>query len=74
MCYYLLMDGRAFTRRARKYARKNRLDFIFDPSKGKGSHGKLTVGNRHTIVQQGEIPPGTLAAMLRQLNIDRREF
>jgi hypothetical protein len=32
------------------------------------------VGERFTTVQRGELKPGVLAAMLRQLNIDRREF
>jgi hypothetical protein len=50
------------------------LSFDFDPTRGKGSHGKLTVGDRSTIVQQGEIPRRTFAAMLRQLEIDREEF
>ena len=68
------MNGREFVRRARRYARKNRLDFILDTESGKGSHVKLTVSNRSTIVQHGEIPPGTLFYMLRQLGIRYREF
>ena len=68
------MNGREFVRRARRYARRNRLSFDFDPTRGKGSHSKLTVGNRSTIVQHGEIAPGTFAAMLRQLDISRQEF
>ena len=68
------MNGREFVRRARRYARRNRLAFDFDPTHGKGSHGKLTVGGRSTIVQHGEIARGTFAAMLRQLEIDRQEF
>ena len=50
------------------------MDFSFDPTLGKGSHGKLIVGSRATIVQHGEIAVGTLASMLRRLDIDRREF
>ena len=68
------MNGREFVRRARRYARRNRLSFDFDPTRGKGSHGKLTIGDRSTIVQHGEIPQGTLAAMLRQLEINRQEI
>lgn len=68
------MNGREFVRRAHQYARKNELEFNFDPSRGKGSHGKLTIGNRSTTVQHGEIAPRTLASMFRQLQINRREF
>ena len=74
MCYHRLVNGSEFVRRARRYARKNGLAFSFDSSRGKGSHGKLIVGNRATIVQHGEIALGTLASMLRKLDIDRREF
>ena len=49
-------------------------DFQYDPGHGKGSHGRVYVGSRFTTVQQGELGRGVLAAMLRQLGIDRREF
>lgn len=68
------MNGREFVRRVRRYARKNGLEFSFDPARGKGSHGMLTIGSRSTIVQHGEIGQGMLAAMLKQLQINRREF
>ena len=68
------MNGREFIRRARRYARRNRLDFYFDPVKGKGSHGTVHVGDHETQVQHGEIATGTLMSMLRELQIDRREF
>ena len=42
--------------------------------KGKGSHGTVYVGDRETQVQHGEIATGTLMSMLRDLNINRREF
>ena len=41
---------------------------------GKGSHSRVYVGARFTTVQRGELKTGILAAMLRQLNIDRGEF
>ena len=68
------MNRREFIRRARSYARKAGLKFRFDPSYGKGSHGRVYVGKRFTTVQQGELSRGMLAAMLRQLDIERREF
>ena len=74
MCYHAWMNGREFVRRARRYARRNRLNFDFDPSHGKGSHGELRVGEFRTTVQHGEIAIGTFANMLKDLNIDRKEF
>ena len=68
------MNGRDFVRRVRSYARKTGQAFRFDPARGKGSHGRLYVGTRFTTVQRGELSKGMLAAMLRQLDIDRREF
>ena len=68
------MNGREFVRRARRYARANGLEWSFDPARGKGSHGTFYLGNPKTIVQHGEISPGLLLDMLRDLDIDRRRF
>ncbi len=68
------VNGREFVRRARRYARKNGLEFSFDPTQGKGSHGEVRIGELWTTVQHGEIPRGTLFNMLKDLNISRREF
>lgn len=68
------MNGREFRRRARRYARRHRLDFDFVPSRGKGSHGELRLGPYRTTVPHGEIPAGTLAAMLKGLHINKKEF
>ncbi len=68
------MNGREFLRRARRYARAHGLEFYFDPSIGKGSHGEVHIGEYRTTVQHGEIARGTLYSMLRDLNIPRREF
>lgn len=68
------MKSREFIRRARSYARKTEQEFRFDPTRGKGSHGRLYIGTHFTTVKQGELSKGILAAMLRQLGIDRKEF
>ena len=68
------MNGREFVRRARQFARRNGLEFSFDPSRGKGSHGEVRIGEFWTIVQHGEIKPGTFAEMLKDLRINRKEF
>ena len=68
------MNGREFLRRARRYARRRGLEFDFDPSRGRGSHGELRMGGRTTFVPHGEIATGTLMSIFRQLDIDRRDF
>ena len=68
------MNGREFIRRAQRYARRHRLEFHFDASHGKGSHGTIYIGNRRTTVQHGEIQPRTFHGMLRDLDINRGEF
>lgn len=68
------MTSREFLRRARRYARRSGLAFRFDPAHGKGSHGRMYVGSRFTTLKHGELSKGVLAAILRQLNIDRRDF
>jgi mRNA interferase HicA len=68
------MNGREFIRRVKRYARRAERDFYLDRGRGKGSHWTVYIDDRTTIVQHGEIPPGTLASMLRQLNINPREF
>ena len=68
------MNSREFIGMARRYARSTGQLFRFDPTHGKGSHGRLYVGDRFTTVKRGELSTGLVAAMLRQLTIDRREF
>lgn len=68
------INGSEFVRRARRYARKTGQEFRFDAVHGKGSHGRLYVGTRFTTVQRGELSKGMVAAMLRQLGIESREF
>ena len=45
------MTAAEFIRRARRYARSNGLDYRFEPARGKGSHGRLWVGDRFTTVR-----------------------
>jgi len=68
------MDGREFVRRARKHAKKAGRGFVYDPKRRKGSHGVLQAGRRRTTVKHGELKPGTLRSMLKQLDIPKEEF
>lgn len=50
------MNQKQFVRRLRKYCRKNKIPFNWDPSEGDGSHGTVYVGSKRSIVQHGELP------------------
>lgn len=68
------MNGREFVRRAGRYARRTGQEFRFDPDWDKSSHGRVFVGENFTTVSQHEIGTGLLASMLKDLNINRRDF
>ena len=68
------MNGREFTRRARRYARRTGQSFYLDTQQGKGSHVTVYIGELRTSVQHGEIRKGTLSRMLKDLDIDREDF
>ncbi len=72
--YPIDINGRAFTRRAKRYAKKAGLEFRFDRSEGKGSHGRLYVGGRCTTVKRAEISRSLLHVMLKELRIEKGEF
>ncbi|WP_419837920.1 type II toxin-antitoxin system HicA family toxin [Candidatus Poriferisodalis sp.] len=68
------MTDREFLRRLRRYARKRGLQVDYRPDRGKGSHARVRLGDRETTLSMGELQPGRLRAMLRQLDIDKAEF
>lgn len=68
------MNGEEFIRRVRRYARRRGLAIEIDYRQGKGIHATLYLGDHRTTVKQSEIGRGLLAAMLRDLGIDREEW
>lgn len=70
------MTGEEFIARVERIGRERGLTVRFDPRKGKGSHGRLYLGQRFTTVKDGrkEIAPGLLASMLRQLGLTRGDM
>ena len=68
------MNSRRFVQRVRKYARRLELDFDFDPRTGKGSHGRIWLGERLTTVKHGELSKGLVRKMLRDLDIRPGDF
>ena len=65
-----------FIRRVRKYARCHNLEFQYDPRRGKGSHGRIILGNRLTTVKSGNktLAAGLFRKMLKDLDIEPAEF
>lgn len=68
------MTDREFVRRLRRYARERGLAVEYLPSRGRGSHAMIRLGTRTTTLSKGEIHAGRFHAMLRQLEIDKRDF
>lgn len=74
LCPILNVKSKAFVRQLRRYSRKRGLDFEYDPRAGKGSHGRVYLDTRLTTVKHGEIGPGLVRKMLRDLGVDPEEF
>ncbi len=68
------MTGVEFIRRASRYAKRTGQDFRLEPGRGKGSHARLWIAWRFTIVKRGELKRGTFLGMLKQLNIRKEDF
>lgn len=70
------MKSIEFLRRARQYAKRHELEFAFNPRRGKGSHGRILLGERITAIKSGnkELGAGLVHKMLRDLGIDPKEF
>lgn len=60
----------AFLRDVKRYCRSNGLAFGWDARKGKGGHGRLTVGERFTTVQT-ELTEGRIQSILKQLGLPK---
>ena len=65
------MKAAEFIRKVRKYARKNGVAFEYDAGHGKGSHGRITLGDKFTTIigEDKTIRPGLLRAMSKDLGI-----
>ncbi len=70
------MNGDEFVRRVRRVGRKRGVAVRFETRPGKGSHGRLYFGERFATVKdrRKEIGAGLMAAMLRQLGLDREDL
>lgn len=69
------MTGREFEARVRRLATARGLDVHFSPH-GKGSHGRLHLGDRFCTLKnrRAQIGPGLLRAMCSQLGIEPKDL
>jgi mRNA interferase HicA len=70
------VKGSEFLKKVRRAGRRRGIRVVFDPTRGKGSHGTLFFGDRQTIVKdlKKEISKGLLKGMCADLGIDPRDF
>jgi len=70
------MTGDEFVSRVRRLGRRRGVPVRFESRVGKGSHGRLYLGERFTTVKhrRSENGAGLLAAMLRQLGLRRSDL
>ena len=70
------MTGDEFVHRIRRIGREHGVAVRFESRPGKGSHGRLYYGERFATVKNRnrEIGAGLLAAMLRQLGLNRADL
>lgn len=68
------MNGNEFIKRAKRYAKRTEQEFRLDAGHGKGSHSRLFIGKNFTTVKRSEISKDLLAAMLKQLGVNKKEF
>lgn len=64
------MKREALLRDLRKEAKKRGLTIEIVTARGKGSHCFVYVGDRHTIVKSGELTPGYVRLVRKQLGLE----
>jgi hypothetical protein len=70
------MRGGELLRLLRRLARSRSWTFDWRPDLGKGSHGRLLMNGRRTIIPdlKAELKTGTLYGILKDLGVDRSEL
>ena len=70
------MRAGEFVRKVKDLARHRGVFFRYDASSGKGSHGRILLGERQTTVKSlhKELGEGLLNDMCKQLGIAKRDL
>ena len=76
MCDNCVLTAGEFLRRLREIARRRGVTYSFVARKGKGSHDKVFVGTRSTIVKdrKKEVGTGLFHRMCKDLGIDPEDL
>jgi hypothetical protein len=72
MCDTGFVKGSEFLRKLHRVARRRHTTLLYEPSLGKGSHGRVWLGSASTTLKdpKKEVGPGLLRAMCRDLGIE----
>ena len=70
------MNGHEFLRKLKGLAKDRKVQAVYEPAHGKGSHGTVFYGGAHTTLKdpKKEIGPGLLGSMCRDLGIRRTDL
>ena len=70
------MKGREFLRKLGRLAQRRGLHYAYEPSEGKGSHGRVYLGREITTLKdpKKEIGKGLLRAMCSDLGIEPQDL
>jgi mRNA interferase HicA len=76
LCDTGTVKGSEFLRKLRRLARRSGVRFQYEPSLGKGSHGRVWLETASTILKdpKKELGTGLLRDMCRDLRIDPRDL
>jgi len=76
LCDNAILTGSEFLRRLRRLARRRRVHFQYDPSLGKGSHGRVWLETASTTLKdpKKELGTGLFRAMCRDPGIEPRDL
>jgi hypothetical protein len=64
------MKREQFLRQLRREARVLKVEFRIERAEGKGSHYRIYFGNRVSTVKSGELKPGYVKLIRRQLGLE----
>lgn len=76
LCDIKIVKGSEFLRKLQRLARRRGVRFHYEPSLGKGSHGRVWLEKVSTIMKdpKKELGTGLLRAMCRDLGIEPRDL
>jgi hypothetical protein len=64
------MKREQLLRLLRREARKAKVEFRVEKAEGKGSHYRVYLGSRVTTIKSGELKPGYVKLVCRQLGLE----